>query len=71
VQEIRDFFIANLTLAAQRGEIADDVEIAAAADALLGAVFAIMMLGRAGADGTTIANVAQSALRSLRPREAA
>jgi hypothetical protein len=38
------------------------------ADALVGAVVAVMTLGRAGADRATIENVARAALRSIRER---
>lgn len=65
LQEIRDFFLGALAQALQAGQIAADTPIAARADALMGAVVAIMALGRAGADRRTIAHVAEAAVKSL------
>lgn len=65
VQEIRDFFQAHLAHAIAAGSLPPGTPIAARADALLGAVFAIMALGRAGADRTTILHVRDAALAGL------
>lgn len=62
LQEIRDFFIRQLTEAKFRKEMPSEIIIEAQADALLGAVVSIMALGRAGADRRIIENVASSAL---------
>jgi TetR/AcrR family transcriptional regulator, transcriptional repressor for nem operon len=66
LQEIRDFFVRQLGIAVRKGELADDAPLAMHADALLGAVMSIMTLGRAGADRSTIDNIACSALGALR-----
>jgi TetR/AcrR family transcriptional repressor of nem operon len=65
LQEIRDFFLGRLTQAMQDGDLPAETDLAARADALLGTVMAIMALGRAGADGSTIANVVRQALAGL------
>jgi TetR/AcrR family transcriptional regulator, transcriptional repressor for nem operon len=62
LREIRDFFVKHLTLAVQDGTLQSQTDIDMRADALVGAVMAIMTLGRAGADGATISHVAQIAL---------
>ena len=65
MQEIRDFFVANLVRAVRDGDLPEETRIEARADALTGAVMAIMTLGRAGADRTTIENVAAAAVEVL------
>jgi TetR/AcrR family transcriptional repressor of nem operon len=65
LQEIRDFFVGRLTQAMQDGELPAETDMTARADALLGTVMAIMALGRAGADGSTIGNVVRQALAGL------
>jgi len=65
LQEIRAFFARHLLLARERGELAAQLDVEAQADALLAAVMAIMALGRAGADDTTIRNVANAATAAL------
>ena len=61
LQEIRDFFARHLAIAQARGTLAAAIDSAVEADALTGAVVAIMALGRAGADAQMIAHVAASA----------
>ena len=68
MQEIRDYFIRHLTLAARTGDLPNDFEVDVHADALLGTVVSIMMLGRAGADRSTIQNVTKIALTTLHPK---
>jgi len=65
LQEIRDFFIRQLSIALARRELAPGLAVEAAADALVGAVVGIMALGRAGADRRMIEHVAQAAVASL------
>jgi TetR/AcrR family transcriptional repressor of nem operon len=65
LQEIRDFFLLNLTLAQAQGQIRADLDVNRHADALLGAVISIMSLGRAGADGRMIENIAKAAYEGL------
>lgn len=65
MREIRDFFVKHLTLAIHDGNLRDETDIDMRADSLVGAVVAIMTLGRAGADGTTIAHVAEAVLSGL------
>jgi TetR/AcrR family transcriptional regulator, transcriptional repressor for nem operon len=65
LQEIRDFFARQLAIAQARGSLAPEIDIAVEADALTGAVVAIMSLGRAGADSQMIAHVAASAIARL------
>jgi TetR/AcrR family transcriptional regulator, transcriptional repressor for nem operon len=65
MREIRDFFVKHLTLAVHDGTLRNHTDIDMHADALVGAVVAIMTLGRAGADGATIAHVAKAALSAL------
>ena len=65
LQEIRDYFVRHLTLAVQAGDLPANVRVDVQADALLGAVISIMTLGRAGADRSTIQNVAQATLNAL------
>lgn len=67
LQEIRDFFARHLGIAQRAGEIDAAADIPRQADALLGTVIAVMSLGRAGADRTTIENVGSAALAALRP----
>jgi TetR/AcrR family transcriptional repressor of nem operon len=67
LQEIRDFFIRQLSTAVTRRELAPGLAVEAAADALVGAVIAIMALGRAGADRRMIEHVAQAAITQLGP----
>lgn len=62
MREIRDFFVRNLVIAAQAGDLPPETDLDLRADALVGAVVSIMTLGRAGADAVTIAHVAQAAL---------
>jgi TetR/AcrR family transcriptional repressor of nem operon len=62
MREIRDFFVRNLMIAAQAGDLSPESDLDLRADALVGAVVSIMTLGRAGADAATIAHVAQAAL---------
>lgn len=68
MREIRDFFARQLLLAAEDGELPRDLDVDLEADALVGAVVALMTLGRAGADRATIENVARAAVRSIRDR---
>lgn len=64
--EIRAFFAKNLAIARERGEIGTGPdEDGAHADALTGTVIAIMSLGRGGAAGEVIRNVAEHAVRQL------
>ncbi len=65
LQEIRDFFLRQLAVAIERGEVRAGLPIEAAADALAGAVISIMALGRAGADCRMLEHVAQSATAAL------
>lgn len=65
LQEIRDFFRQHLGLAKAAGSLAPALSIDVEADALTGAVIAIMSLGRAGADRRAIDNVAASAFDRL------
>ncbi|WP_144300268.1 TetR/AcrR family transcriptional regulator [Elioraea rosea] len=66
LQEIRDFFVAALTEAVAMGEVPEGLSVATHADALVGAVVAIMTLGRAGADRTSLEHIAEAALAALR-----
>ena len=66
LEEIRRFFLKQLLIAKERKEIDRKVDVEIAADSLLGVTMSIMTLGRAGADKSTIFNVATSALNSLR-----
>ena len=65
MQDIRDFFSRNLTIAAARGEIDPGLPADVHADALMGAVVSMMALGRAGADKKVIEHVGQAALAAL------
>jgi TetR/AcrR family transcriptional regulator, transcriptional repressor for nem operon len=65
MREIRDFFMRHLGLAAQDGDLSTSVDVDMHADALVGAVVAIMTLGRAGADGATIQHVAKAAIAAI------
>jgi TetR/AcrR family transcriptional repressor of nem operon len=67
LQEIRDFFVRHLAIAQTKGALAAGLRTEIEADALVGAVIAIMSLGRAGADARMIANVAASAAARLAP----
>jgi len=69
LQEIRDFFRLHLGLAEAAGSLAPNLSVEIEADALTGAVVAIMSLGRAGADRRAIDNVAASAFARLQPAE--
>jgi TetR/AcrR family transcriptional repressor of nem operon len=62
LQEIRGFFLRHLIQAQQARDLPPGLEIEAKADALLGAVVAIMSLARAGADRQTLEHVARSAM---------
>jgi len=68
MREIRDFFMRQLVVAVQVGELDRDTDIDRRADALVGSVVSIMMLGRGAADAVTIRNVAQAALEPLSPQ---
>lgn len=68
LQEIRDFFIQHLSIAIRDGAVPAGTVVAAKSDALLGAVVAIMSLGRAGADRSTIAHIAEAAVAGLNPQ---
>ncbi len=59
--EIRAFFARHVALAAASGELAAGTDEARLTDALVGAVVAIMSLGRAGADAIMIRHVADQA----------
>jgi TetR/AcrR family transcriptional repressor of nem operon len=65
IDEVYAFFSENLRHAINRGEIAQALDIAAAGDALVGSIVAIMILGRSGAPATTIQNVSKFALKGL------
>ena len=67
LQEIRDFFVRHLAIARAQNALAPGLRTEIEADALVGAVIAIMSLGRAGADARMIANVAASAAARLAP----
>lgn len=67
MREIRDFFVRNLVIAAQAGDLPPDTDLDLRADALVGAVVSIMTLGRAGADAAIIGHVAQAALEPFVP----
>jgi TetR/AcrR family transcriptional repressor of nem operon len=67
MREIRDFFVRNLMIAAQAGDLPPETDLDLRADALVGAVVSIMTLGRAGADAATITHVAQAALEPFAP----
>jgi len=67
LQEIRDFFTRHLAIAKAKGALAPTLSGEIEADALTGAVVAIMALGRAGADSQMIAHVAASAVARLAP----
>jgi hypothetical protein len=54
-----------LAIAQARGALAAAIDSAVEADALTGAVIAIMALGRAGADAQMIAHIAASAKARL------
>ena len=60
--EIHAFFARHVAIAAARGELATETDQVRLADALVGAVVAIMSLGRAGADAAMIRNVADQAI---------
>ncbi len=63
--EITAFFRKEVSVARDAGEIDEAVAVDPVADALTGAVVAIMALGRAGADARVIKHVAQAAKASL------
>jgi len=65
LEEITAFFRAELGAAQSAGEIASSRNPERDAAALTGAVVAIMVLGRAGADAATIRAVADSAAAAL------
>lgn len=65
MREIRDFFVRELAIAAQRGELPPGTDLDLRADALVGAVVSIMTLGRSGADAVVIRHVADAALEPL------
>lgn len=69
LREIRDFFVRNLAIAGARNETAEGLDPAIESDSLVGAVVAIMSLGRAGADDMAIANIAKSAMARLQRRK--
>ncbi len=70
IREIRDFFVRQLVIAVQGGELGDDTDVDLRADALVGAVVSIMTLGRAGADSRAIRHVAAAALEAFQKRAA-
>jgi len=63
--EIRSFFLRHLVLGAERGELAAWVKVEREADALLGAVVAIMNLGRAGVPAEAVRHVGEAAVGRL------
>jgi TetR/AcrR family transcriptional regulator, transcriptional repressor for nem operon len=65
MREIRDFFVRNLVIAVETQELSKDTDIDLRADALVGAVVAVMTLGRSGADSATIRNVGTAALETF------
>ncbi len=65
LNEIMGFFHTELLAARTTGDIPDGLDIDQSAAALTGAVVAIMALGRAGADASTIRSIAQSARLGL------
>jgi TetR/AcrR family transcriptional regulator, transcriptional repressor for nem operon len=65
MREIRDFFVRNLMLAIQDEGLLPPSRLDFRADALVGSVVAIMMLGRSGADHLTISHVADAAILAL------
>lgn len=65
LQEIRGFFLRQLAIAAERGEIGPSLGLEPAADALTGTVISIMALGRAGADRRMIEHVALYSVENL------
>ena len=65
LQEIRDFFLRQLAVAIERGEVSRGLPVEACADSLTGAVISIMTLGRAGADRRMIGHVAENAVGIL------
>jgi hypothetical protein len=71
MQEIEGFFRHHLAVAAARGEIAADADQSRLADALVGAVVAIMTLARAGAAARMVGHVAEQAIVALGPGSAA
>ncbi len=63
--EIRSFFLKNLVVGRERGEIDATRDPEMLADGLVAAVVAMMTLGRGGADRRTIAHVAENAMLPL------
>jgi len=66
LEEIRQFFVTHLGEAVAAGDVDAARDKAATADALVGAVVAIMALGRAGVPQATIDHVAAAALQSIK-----
>lgn len=66
--EIRAFFATHVGKAVEAGELGRETQREKLADALVGAVIAIMSLARAGASGSAIDHVADHAIDSLRER---
>jgi len=66
VQEIRDYLLHHLGLARASGAVPPSPSAEAQADALLGTVFAVMAMGRAGADASALRHVVQAATVGLR-----
>ena len=64
--EIGTFFAHHLAIAVARGELPERTDQARQADALVGAVVAIMSLARAGVAASVIDNVAAQAIAALR-----
>jgi TetR/AcrR family transcriptional repressor of nem operon len=65
LREIRDFFSDNLAIAIRDDEMPGTADRDRLADALVGAVVAIMSLARAGAAEAMIRHVAEQAIASL------
>jgi TetR/AcrR family transcriptional repressor of nem operon len=70
LDEIRRFFARELTMALRRGELREEADLEALADALLGTVVSLMTLGRAGVPRAVLDNVAAASLAAL-PRATA
>ncbi len=66
LQEIRDVFLHHLGHAQVAGALPKGLDLVPQADALVGAVVAIMALGRAGADEAAIGHVAAAAMAGLK-----
>ena len=66
VAEVRRWLIKQLRLALEEGETRGDLDPCAAADSLIATTLGMMTLARADADRTTLASIAEAALRTLR-----